>query len=278
MKIYIIAEIGINHNGSLPTAFKLIEMAKSAGCDAVKFQKRDVETVYSKKTLDSPRESPWGKTTRDQKVGLEFGFSEYKEIDSFCKKNEIDWFASAWDEKSQEFLKQFDLPHNKIASAMVTKLDFLEVVAREKKHTFVSTGMTTLNQIRTAVDVFKKHDCPITLLHTVSIYPCPEEDLNLRMITTLKKEFNLPVGYSGHEVSPIPSIIAVSLGAIAIERHITLDRSMYGTDQSASLEKRGVEQLVAGVRTFEKVIGDGKKIFSTQENEIARKLRYWENN
>jgi len=275
-KVYIIAEIGINYNGDLNIAKQLIDLAIKCGCDAVKFQKRTIETVYSKVMLDSPRESPWGTTTRQQKEALEFGLIEYREIDRYCRERNIAWFASAWDIESQEFLRKFNLKHNKVASAMITNHPFVENVAAEKKHTFVSTGMCTLEQLDETVAIFRKHACPFTLMHTVSVYPCKEDDLNLACIQTLKKRYGVPVGYSGHEVSPMPSIIAASLGAVAVERHITLDRAMYGSDQAASLEVRGLETLVKGIRSYEVCLGTGEKVFSEAERANAKKLRYWE--
>jgi len=275
LSIFIIAEIGINHNGSLDIAKKLIDMAVDTGCDAVKFQKRTIDIVYSKEVLDTPRESPWGTTTREQKMGLEFGVEEYKEIDRYCKEKSIEWFASAWDVESQKFLRQFKCKYNKIASALLTHIPLLEEVASEKLHTFISTGMATFADIDKAVEIFKKHNCPFTLMHTVSVYPCPEEDLNLNMIHTLKEKYKCPVGYSGHETSPVPSIAAAAMGITALERHVTLDRTMYGSDQSASLEKRGLEILVNGIRSVEKSLGDGKKEFGEAEQKVASKLRYW---
>jgi N-acetylneuraminate synthase len=275
LSIFIIAEIGINHNGSLDIAKKLIDMAKDTGCDAVKFQKRTIDIVYSKDVLDTPRESPWGNTTREQKMGLEFGLNEYKEIDKYCKEKNIEWFASAWDVESQKFLRQFKCKYNKIASALLTHIPLLEEVASEKLHTFISTGMATYADIDKAVEIFKKHNCPFTLMHTVSVYPCPEEELNLNMIHSLKNKYHCPVGYSGHETSPVPSIAAAAMGITALERHVTLDRTMYGSDQSASLEKRGLEILVSGVRSVEKSLGDGKKEFGEAEQKVASKLRYW---
>ena len=275
MSIFIIAEIGINHNGSLEIAKKLIDMAKDTGCDAVKFQKRTIDIVYSKDVLDTPRESPWGTTTREQKMGLEFGLNEYKEIDKYCKEKNIEWFASAWDVESKKFLRQFKCKYNKIASALLTHIPLLEEVASEKLHTFISTGMATYADIDKAVEIFKKYNCPFTLMHTVSVYPCPEEELNLNMIHSLKNKYQCPVGYSGHETSPVPSIAAAAMGITALERHVTLDRTMYGSDQSASLEKRGLEILVSGVRSVEKSLGDGKKEFGEAEQKVASKLRYW---
>jgi len=275
VSIFIIAEIGINHNGDLNIAKKLIEMAKNVGCDAVKFQKRSIEIVYSPDVLDSPRESPWGKTTREQKLGLEFGVNEYSEIDQFCKELNIEWFASAWDIESQKFLRKYNCNYNKIASAMLTHEPLLREVAEERKKTFISTGMSNFNEIDTAVQIFLNAGCEFTLMHSVSVYPCPDTQLNLNMIKTLQKRYNCPVGYSGHESSPIPSIAAAALGITALERHITLDRSMYGTDQSASLEKRGLEILVNGIRTIEVALGSGEKVFSEEEKKVAAKLRYW---
>jgi N-acetylneuraminate synthase len=275
MSIFVIAEIGINHNGSMEITKQLIDMAKDAGCDAVKFQKRTIDIVYTAAVLDTPRESPWGTTTREQKMGLEFDVSEYKEIDKYCKEKKIEWFASAWDIESQKFLKQFNCKYNKIASAMLTHVPLLKEVASEKLHTFVSTGMATFAEIDAAVAIFKAANCSFTLMHTVSVYPCPEEDLNLNIIKTLSDKYKCPVGYSGHETSPVPSIAAASMGITALERHITLDRTMYGSDQSASLEKRGLEILVSGVRSVEKALGNGQKEFGDAEKAVAAKLRYW---
>ncbi len=273
--VFIIAEIGINHNGDLKLAKELMKMAKDSGCDAVKFQKRTIDIVYTKEFLEESRESPWGTTQREQKEGLEFNESDYGEIDSYAKELDIIWFASAWDIPSQDFLKQFNVPYNKIASAMTTNLEFVEHVAKEGKPTFVSTGMTTLEEIENTVNIFKKHNCPITLMHTNSEYPSPEENLNLNCIITLKEKFNLPIGYSGHEPSVSPSLVAACLGATAIERHITKDRSSYGSDQAASLESSGLKNLVDMVRKLPVVLGDGVKLITDEEKKIAKKLRYW---
>ena len=273
--VFIIAEIGINHNGDLKLAKELMKMAKDSGCDAVKFQKRTIDIVYTKEFLEESRESPWGTTQREQKEGLEFNESDYGEIDSYAKELDIIWFASAWDIPSQDFLKQFNVPYNKIASAMTTNFEFVEHVAKEGKPTFVSTGMTTLEEIENTVNIFKKHNCPITLMHTNSEYPSPEENLNLNCIITLKEKFNLPIGYSGHEPSVSPSLVAACLGATAIERHITKDRSSYGSDQAASLESSGLKNLVDMVRKLPVVLGDGVKLITDEEKKIAKKLRYW---
>ena len=221
MSIFIIAEIGINHNGNLDLAKKLIDASVDAGADAVKFQKRTIDLVYTKEFLDGPRESPWGTTQREQKEGLEFGFDDYKEIDSYCQKAGIEWFASAWDLKSQEFLKQFDLNYNKIASAMIVYEELLHSVASEGKHTFISTGMSTINDIDKAVDIFKANNCPFTLLHCKSTYPMKDEDANLHAISTLREKYNCEVGYSGHEVGLAVSYGAAAMGISVLERHVT---------------------------------------------------------
>ena len=274
--IFIIGEIGINHNGDVEIAKKLIRMAKECGCDAVKFQKRDIETVYSKDELDKDRESPWGTTQREQKIGLEFEKEQYDIIDNYCNEINIDWFASAWDIKSLEFLDNYKCKYAKIASAMITHSEFLNEVAKRKVYTFISTGMSNYTIIDDAVKIFKKNNCPFELMHSVSTYPCPEKKLNLHLINKLKDKYKCNVGYSGHENSVSPSIIAVSLGANSLERHITLDRSMYGSDQSASLEGSGLKQLVSAVRKVPIVVGkDEKQIFDI-EKKVAEKLRYWE--
>ena len=273
MSIFIIAEIGINHNGDMSICKELIDVAKDAGCDAVKFQKRDIDKVYTQELLDSPRESPWGTTQREQKEGLEFSREDYQEIDKYCKSKGIEWFASAWDTKSQEFLRQFDCKYNKVASAMVVDLELLKSIASEKKHTFISTGMTTYTDIEKAISIFKKADCPFELMHTVSTYPMKDEDANLNMIGALKREFKCNVGYSGHEVGLAISYAAAALGITSLERHITLDRSMYGSDQSASIEPRGLRELVSAVRKIEYAMGDGIKRITPAEKIIAEKLR-----
>ena len=273
MSIFIIAEIGINHNGDLNIAKQLIDIAKECGCDAVKFQKRDINIVYSQEFLDSQRESPWGKTQRDQKKGLEFEKNEYDEIDKYCKKTGIEWFASAWDLNSQNFLENYNLKYNKIASAMNVYHDLLEKVANEKKHTFISTGLSNLEDIEKAVEVFKRVNCPFELMHCVSEYPLPTEKANLKMIDKLRQKFQCSVGYSGHEVGLPIAVAAAAMNITSLERHITLDRSMYGSDQSASIEPQGLKKLVQYVRVVESAIGDGIKKFDEQEQKIAKKLR-----
>ena len=272
--VFFTAEIGINHNGDLAITKKLINVAIEAGCDAVKFQKRTVEKVYSKDVLDAPRESPWGKTTRDQKLGLEFGKDEYDIIDQYCKEKNIEWYASSWDIDSQLFLQNYNLKHNKVASAMLTNHKLLEVIAKERKPTFISTGMSTMDEIRDAVRIFKKYDCLFSLQHSNSSYPMKEEEANLNCITTLQKEFKCDVGYSGHETAGyLICICAVMLGATSIERHITLDRSMYGSDQAASLEPVGLKRVVNDIRRIEAISGDGEKRVWPSEMPVMKKLR-----
>ena len=273
MNAFIIAEIGINHNGDMSICKKLIDVASDAGCNAVKFQKRDIDKVYTQEMLDSPRESPWGTTQRDQKQGLEFTKEDFQEIDSYCKSKGIDWFASAWDTNSQEFLRQFDCKFNKVASAMVVDESLLRSIASEKKHTFVSTGMTTYKDVEKAIAIFNEAGCSFELMHTVSTYPMKDEDANLNMIKTLKEKFGCNVGYSGHEVGLAISYAAIALGISSLERHITLDRAMYGSDQSASVEPRGLKELVDGVRKIESAMGDGIKTINPEEKVIAKKLR-----
>ncbi|MCM1256246.1 MAG: N-acetylneuraminate synthase family protein [Roseburia sp.] len=273
MNTYITAEIGINHNGDLQIAKQLIDAAAVAGCDAVKFQKRTVEKVYTKEYLDSPRESPWGNTQRDQKEGLEFGKAEYDEIDSYCKEKGIDWFASAWDVDSQKFLRQYDCKYNKVASAMLTNEELLKEIAREGKYTFIATGMSSLEEIDHAVEIFKEADCPYELMHCNSTYPMPLKDANLKLIRTLMDRYQCKVGYSGHEEGTLVSICAVAAGASCIERHITLDKAMYGSDQKASIEPYELCKLVKSIRDAEKMMGTGEKILTQAEEDVKKKLR-----
>jgi len=273
MSIFIVAEIGINHNGDMSICKELIDIASESGCNAVKLQKRDINKVYTQEFLDSPRESPWGVTQREQKSGLEFGIDEYKEIDQYCKEKGIEWFASAWDLNSQIFLQQFDCKYNKVASAMIVYEDLLRMIAQEGKHTFISTGMTTYDDIQKAVDIFRVADCPFELMHTVSTYPMKVENANLNMINTLRDKYQCNVGYSGHEVGLSISYAAAALNITSLERHITLDRAMYGSDQSASVEPQGFRQLVSSVRAIEKAMGDGVKYFIEEEEPIATNLR-----
>ncbi|MFH0959752.1 MAG: N-acetylneuraminate synthase family protein [Pseudomonadota bacterium] len=274
-RVFFIAEIGINHNGDIEIAKQLINQARAAGCDAVKFQKRTIDIVYTQEMLDQPRESPWGNTQRDQKKGLEFGEAEYDAIDEYCKQVGIEWFASAWDIPSIKFLRKYNCPYNKIASAMVTNIPFVTEVASEGKPTFLSTGMCNFNNIDKAVEILKEKGCFIILMHTVSTYPAAEKDLNLSVMHTLRARYGLPVGYSGHESSVSPSLMAAMMGAVAIERHITLDRAMYGSDQAASLELPGLVSLLGSLRKIAICVGSNVKQVSAAEAAVAKKLRYW---
>lgn len=273
MSIYIIAEIGINHNGEMGIAKELIDVAADAGADAVKFQKRTLDLVYTREFLDSPRESPWGTTQREQKAHLEFDFDGYAEIDSYCRGKGIEWMASAWDLESVGFLQQFDTKRNKIASAMLVYEDLLRAVAAEGKHTFISTGMSKEAEIQKAVDIFREAGCAFELMHCVSTYPMVDEDANLRRIHTLRERFQCDVGYSGHEVGLSVSYAAAALGITSLERHITLDRAMYGSDQAASVEPAGFKTLVGGVRKIEEAMGDGSLEPHEKEIPVAKKLR-----
>lgn len=274
-KIIIISEIGINHNGDLDLAKKMIMESKNCGADLVKFQKRDINIVYDKQTLDSKRESPWGSTTREQKLGLEFEKKEYDEIEIFCQKVGIDWFASAWDLKSLEFLKLYNKKYNKIPSAMIIDLNFLNEVAKQKKHTFISTGMCTFLDIERAVNIFRKNNCSFELMHCVSAYPFDNDKANLQFIPILRKKFKCDVGYSGHEKGgQAISYAATALGITSLERHFTLDRSIYGSDQAASITPDGFRRLISGARDIEIALnGDKEKIILPEELEVAKKLR-----
>ena len=261
MGVFITAEIGINHNGDIEIAKKLIDVAAFADCDAVKFQKRTIDKVYAKEFLNSPRESPWGKTQRAQKEGLEFGKEEYNEIDYYCKDKGIEWFTSSWDVDSQLFLRKYNLKYNKVASA------------EENKYTLISTGMSTLDEIDRTVELFKKYDCPFELMHCNSTYPMKDEEANLRCIHTLRERYNCKVGYSGHELGLQISLAAVAMGATSIERHITMDRAMYGSDQVASLEPGGLIRLVRDIRIIDNAMGDGVKRVTKVEEAVRAKLR-----
>ena len=273
MSIFVIAEIGINHNGSLDICKQLIDVAVKAGANAVKFQKRTIDLVYTRELLDSPRESPWGTTQRDQKKGLELELEDYQEIDRYCKQQNIAWFASAWDLESQRFLRQFDCKYNKVASAMIVYEDLLREIASEKKHTFISTGMSMTTDIDLAVDIFREANCPFELMHCVSTYPMDNKDANLRRIKTLRDSYKCNVGYSGHETGLAISYGAVGYGISSLERHITLDRAMYGSDQAASLEPVGFTSLIGGIRKIESAHGDGSLDMNPKEKSVADKLR-----
>lgn len=274
MDIYFIAEIGINHNGDLKIAKKLIDVSVEAGFNAVKFQKRTLEQVYSKEFLDSPRESQWGSTQRDQKNGLEFDIKEYNEIDKYCKSKNIDWFASAWDLESLKFLDNYKLKFNKIASAMIVDTDFLKEVAKRKTYTFISTGMSTEKNIEDAVKIFRSNNCSFELMHCVSDYPLDFKEANLLTINALKNKFNCKVGYSGHEPGLAVSFAASNLGISSLERHVTLDRSMYGSDQASSLEPSGMKHLISTINKMSASLGEEKLGNITEtEKVISKKLR-----
>jgi len=270
---FIVAEIGINHNGDLAVAKQLIDMAVSAGCDAVKFQKRTIELCYTSAELAQARESPWGSTNGDQKRGLEFGRPEFDEIDAYCKEKGILWFASPWDEPSIDFLEVYDPPCYKIASPRVRGEDtFLKYLRGTGRPLIMSTGACEESHVRHAVDILGTED--LILMHCVLTYPISSEHLNLRMVQTLRDWFpSVPVGYSGHEVGEPTSVMAAVLGACSVERHITLSRAMYGSDQAASLEPSGLDRLVRDIRTWERAAGDGVKRILPSEEVNLQKLR-----
>ena len=271
---FVIAELGTNHMGNMEIAKKIIDVAVNAGCDAVKLQKKNVEKMYTKKFLDSPLDSPWGTTQREMRLHREFSDKEFKQIDTYCKKKKIPWFVSCWDVESQKQMRKFKTKYNKIASAMLVHDKLLEAVAQEKKHTFIATGMSTLNDIEKAVKIFRKHKCSFELMHCHSAYPMPAEEANLKLIPFLAKKFHCKVGYSGHEVAATNiSIPAILLGATSIERHVTIDRTAFGHDQAASLEPKGLMQLMRDVRIVDKILGDGKKRVWKSEIDTRKKLR-----
>ena len=268
---FIIAEIGINHNGSVNLAKKMIDIAVTTGCDAVKFQKRTVDIVYTKEELAKERKSVFGNTNGDLKRGLEFGEEEYREIDEYCKKKGIMWFASCWDENSVDFMEKFDIPCYKIASASLTDDNLLKHTRSKGKPIMLSTGMSTMEQIRHAVSVLGEEN--LVILHCTSTYPSNSEETNLRVIETFRKEFSCPIGYSGHERGVTPSVLAAALGAAVVERHITTDRTNWGSDQAASLEMAGLYHLVRDIRQTPDLLGDGIKVVYTREIPIIEKLR-----
>ncbi len=275
MGIFVISEIGINHNGDIQLAKQMIQESKNCGADAVKFQKRDIDLVYDKKLLNEYRESPWGKTQRAQKQGLEFEEKDYVEIDRFCKKVGISWFASAWDINSLKFLDKFDLKYHKIASAMIVDQNLLREVAKRKKHTFISTGMSNIDDIDLAVKIFTENNCSFELMHCISKYPFDDKLANLNLISELRKKFNCNVGYSGHERGGLAiSYAAAALGITSLERHFTLNRTMYGSDQAASIEPKTFKELIGGVRKIEQAMKDDKvKKILEEEIPVAKKLR-----
>ena len=268
---FIIAEIGINHNGSLELAKKMIDIAVTTGCDAVKFQKRTIDVVYTKEELTKERKSIFGETNGDLKRGLEFGKKEYKEIDAYCKKKGIIWFASCWDEASVDFIDKFNPPCYKIASACLTDDNLLLHTKSKGKPILVSTGMSTMKEIRHAVSLLGEDN--IVLMHCTSTYPSNADEMNLKVIETFRKEFSCPIGYSGHERGITPSVLAVAMGAATVERHITTDRTNWGSDQAASLETAGLYHMVRDIRQTPVLLGDGKKVVYQREIPIIDKLR-----
>ncbi len=274
MSLFLIAEIGINHNGDLGIAKQLIDAAVDAGFDAVKFQKRTIDVVYTKEFLDGPRESQWGTTQRHQKEGLEFTSEDYAEIDRYCKSKKIQWTASAWDIDAQLFLQKFNCAFNKVASPMLGHIPLLRLIASEKKKTYISTGMSTIEEIDAVVEIFKSANCPFELMHCNSTYPMNEEDANLLCIPMLIKRYGVEVGYSGHESGLLKvCAAAVALGATSIERHVTLDRAMYGSDQAASIEANSLRNFAASVRAIPGIMGSGVKTLTEKEVSARNKLR-----
>ncbi|MDE7312489.1 MAG: N-acetylneuraminate synthase family protein [Eubacterium sp.] len=273
MGTFITAEIGINHNGDLDLAKKLIDMAVTAGCDAVKFRKRTIEKNYTKEYLDEVEESPWGHTRRARVEALEFRKEEYDAIDAYCEKKGILWYASAYDTQAEAFLQQYHLKYKKIASAMLTNTELLEMVAQEGQYTFIATGMSTYEEIGHAVEIFRKYNCPFELMHCISTYPMVSMDANLRMIHTLSERYGCKVGYSGHEIGTLVSTCAVAMGATSVERHITLNKTMYGFEQKASVDPVELWQLVKNIRETEMIMGTGEKILSEAEQALREKCR-----
>lgn len=272
--VFIIAEIGTNHMGDLNIAKQIIDIAIRAGADAVKFQKKNVEKIYTKEFLDSYLESPWGTTQREMRLHREFSEKQFKEIDRYCKESGIPWFVSCWDIDSQLQMRKFKTKYNKVSSAMLVHERLLETIAEERKYTFISTGMSIMKDIEKAVNVFRKYDCPFELMHCHSAYPMPVDEANLKLIPVLRKKFKCDVGYSGHEVSSTNiSLPAVLMGATSIERHVTVSRSFYGYDQASSLEEEGLRRLVRDIRILDKIMGDGKKRIWPSEIPNMKKLR-----
>jgi len=272
--VTIIVEIGTNHMGDVKVAKQIIDIAVDCGADIVKLQRKNVEKIYTKKFLDSDLESPWGTTQREMRLHREFSDKQFKEIADYCKKKKIPWFVSCWDIESQIHMRKFKTKYNKVASAMIIHKELLEEIAKEKKYTFISTGMSEMKDIENAVKIFKKYKCPFELMHCNSAYPIADNEANLNLILTLKKKFKCKVGYSGHEIGATNvSVPAVMMGATSIERHVTVSRTYYGYDQSASLEKEGLRKLVRDIRILDKIMGDGKKKIWASEKPNIKKLR-----
>jgi len=276
LKPYVIAEIGINHNGDVILAKQMVKSAYQCGCQAVKFQKRTPELCVPPHQRNVLRETPWGLITyMEYRYKIEFGRKEYDEIDSFCRELGVDWFASAWDVPSLEFLRKYNSQYNKIPSAMLTNRELVRQVALEKKMTFISTGMSAYADVDYIVSLFRDIDCPFILMHSVSEYPVANDDLNLRQITALRSRYNCPVGNSGHESTMLPSLVAVMIGAVAIERHFTISRVFWGTDQAASLEPRGMATLMNYINQVPHILGTGERVITEKEKVNAKKLRFF---
>ena len=272
--VTIIVEIGTNHMGDVNVAKQIIDIAVDSGANIVKLQRKNVEKIYTKKFLDSYLESPWGTTQREMRLHREFSDKQFKEIANYCKKKKIPWFVSCWDVESQIHMRKFKTKYNKVASAMIIHKKLLEEIAKEKKYTFISTGMSEMKDIENAVKIFKKHKCPFELMHCNSAYPIADDEANLKLIPILKKKFKCKVGYSGHEIGATNvSVPAVMMGASSIERHVTVSRANYGYDQAASLEKEGLRKLVRDIRILDKIMGNGKKKIWASEKPNIKKLR-----
>ena len=271
--MFFIAEVGINHNGDLQIAKDLIRLAKEIGCDAVKFQKRTIDLVYRKDFLEQKRQSPWGITQRDQKEGLEFSFEEYDAINDYCQEIGMDWFSSIWDIESFDFIKHYNLKYYKIASPMIIDEDLLHLISNEKKYTFISTGMSNVKMIDKAVNIFNYNHCPFELMHCVSIYPTPIKKINLKKITTLQKRYNCKIGFSDHSSDKIFSLAAVTLGITSLERHFTLDKRMYGSDQFSSLDPIEFKEVIDSVKMIEECLGNGNISIDKDEVPNLKKLR-----
>ena len=277
-KPLVVAEIGINHNGDINKVKDLIRMAKRCGADAVKFQKRSIHTVYTSDFLRQKRESPWGDRQFDQKMGLELAHHDYETINNYCDRQNMIWFASAWDKASFRFIQSFNCRYNKIASAMISNEEFVRMVAEDKRITFISTGLTgnSWYWLDKAVDIFREVGCQFVLMHCVGLYPCPDEHLNISLIPVIKNRYQCPVGYSGHSAGIFDGVYAHALGAEVIEKHITLDRTMYGSDQVASIEEPGLRKLVEVLKFGATALGDGKRHWAPGEKKVAEKLRWFD--
>jgi N-acetylneuraminate synthase len=272
--VFIIAEIGTNHLGDVNIAKQIIDVAVNAGCDAVKFQKNDVEKIYAKKFLDSPLASPWGTTQREMRLHVEFSEKQFREISLHCKKRQIHWFVSCWDVGSQIHMRKFKTRYNQIDSDVLTHQSLVETIAKEKKHTFISTGMNPMKEVSNAVKIFRKNKCSFELMHSHGSFPMSLNEVNIRQIPIIQKKFKCNVGYNGYEkVAYLACVMAVMFGATSIERHVTIDRTSYGHDQPASLEPLGLEKMIRNVRLVENILGDGKKRIWDSELPAMKKLR-----